>query len=109
MCAVKRLLRNQTLRHTKRSTQDINTGQQALRLHQPAKNSISDNSNILWNSPSLGATLTFQKTTLVYHLKEKNRGSFTYFFWYSPLFEMRQKIAKIQCYCNVLNFNQFKA
>ena len=22
---------------------------------------------------------------------------------------MRQKIAKIQCYCNVLNFNQFKA
>ena len=48
-----------------------------LRLHQPVKNPISDNSNILWNSPSLGrkfqiqATLTFQKTTLVYHLKEK--------------------------------------
>ena len=25
-----------------------------LRLHQPVKNPISDNSNILWNSPSLG-------------------------------------------------------
>ena len=24
------------------------------RLHQPVKNPISDNSNILWNSPSLG-------------------------------------------------------
>ena len=45
-------------------------------LHQPLKNPISDNSNILWNC---------------------------------PLFEMRQKLAKIQCYCNVLNFNQFKA
>ena len=27
----------------------------------------------------------------------------------SPLFEIRQKIARIQFYCNVLNFNQFKA
>ena len=47
-----------------------------IRLHQPVLNSISDNSNILWNRPSLGINsrqgyLTFPKTTIVYHLKEK--------------------------------------
>ena len=30
------------------------TTQKSIRLHQPVKNPISDNSNIFWNSPSLG-------------------------------------------------------
>ena len=31
--------------------------------------------------------------------------AFTCFFGYGPLFEMPQKIAKIQCFYDVLNFN----
>ena len=30
------------------------------RLHQPVKNPISDNSNILWNSPSLGINFRYR-------------------------------------------------
>ena len=39
---------------------------------------------------------------------ELKKGSFTYFFSYIPFFEVRQKITKIQCSCNILNFNQFR-
>ena len=36
----------------------------ALRLHKPVKNPISDNSNILWNSPSLGINSRYRLTLI---------------------------------------------
>ena len=44
-----------------------------------------------------------------YLLKGKNRVKLIYYFWYSPLFGMRQKTAKNQWNCIVLNFNQIMA
>ena len=85
------------------------------RLQQPGQNPISDNSNVLWNSPSLGKitaigyTPGFIKPPLFYLLKGKKQGQTHLFFWYSPLFGMRQKTAKNQWNCIVLNFNQIKA
>ena len=47
-----RVLRNQLHPHI--TSGDINSlCRYMYRLHQPVKNPISDNSNILWNSPSL--------------------------------------------------------
>ena len=44
----------------------------------------------------------------LFYLKEKNRVIYL-FFWYSPLFGMRQKTAKNQWNFIVMNFNQIKA
>ena len=51
----------------------------------------------------------FSKDSCLSFKREKIGGHSPTFFRHSPLFEMRQNIAKIQYYCNVLNFNQFKA
>ena len=51
----------------------------------------------------------FYKTTPFLSFEGKNTGQTHLFFWYSPLFGMRQKTAKNQCNCIVLNFNQIKA
>ena len=63
------------------------------------------------NKFKIQATLTFQKATLLYRSFkiEKIGGHSPTFLGYSPLFEMHPKIAKNQCYCNLLNFKQFKA
>ena len=60
------------------------------------------------NKFQIQATLIFQKTTLGYHLKEEKIGGHSStFLGITPFFEMCKTIAKIQCYCNVLNLNQF--
>ena len=63
----------------------------------PVQNTISDNTNVLWNSPSLGKSTAigypwFYKTTLFLSFEGEKTGSNSpIFFWYSPLFGMRQK------------------
>ena len=73
-----------------------------LRLQQTVQNPRSNNTNVLCNSPSLGQNYS-------YLLKWKNRVKLSSYFWYSPLSVMRQKIAKNQWSCILLNFNQIKA
>ena len=62
----------------------ISIRQSNFRLQQPGQNPISDSTNFLWNSPSLGkitdATPGIIKSQLFYHLKEKNRVKLIYFF-----------------------------
>ena len=90
-------------------------GTEIFRLQQPVQNSISNSTNVLWNSPSFGKnysyrlTLLFIKPPLFCLLKEKNRVKLIYFFRYSPLFGMGKKQPKNQWNCIVLNFNQIKA
>ena len=57
-----------------------------LLVHHPVQNPITDNNNILWNSPSLGMnsfSLTFHKPTLVYYLKVKREAHSSIFFQFS--------------------------
>ena len=84
-----------------------------LRSQQPVQHPISHNTNVLWNSLSLGKITAigypwFYKATPFLSFEGKNRVKLIYFFWYSPLFGMRQKTAKNQWNCIVLNFNQIK-
>ena len=71
------------------------------RLQQQVQNPISDNTNVLWNSPSLGKNTAigypwFYKTTPFLSFEGKKTGSnSSVFFWYSPLFGKRQKQLKI--------------
>ena len=86
----------------------------SFRFQQRVQNPISDNTNVLWYSPSLGKNTAIgdpwvYKTAPFFFMKGKNRVKLIYFFWYSPLFGMRQKTAKNQWNCIVLNFNQIKA
>ena len=57
--------------------------------------SVNDNTNILWNSPSLGKITAigyslFYKTTPFPSFDWKKQGQTHLFLWYSPLFRMRQ-------------------
>ena len=82
---------------------------------EPVQNPISEDTNILWNSPSLEkklqqyATPGFIKLPLLYLLKGKKQGKTNLFFWYSPFFGMHQKTTKNQWNYIVLNFNQITA
>ena len=63
------------------------------------QNSISDNTNILWKSPSLGKNTAigypwFYKITPFLSFEGKKHRQ-THLFWHSPLFGMHQKQAKI--------------
>ena len=55
------------------------------RLQQPVQNPIGDNTNVLWNSPSLGKITAigypwFIKPPLFYLLKGKKQGQTHLFF-----------------------------
>ena len=89
-----------------------------LRLQQPVQNSISDNANVLWNSPSLGnnnitaqllAIPGFIKSTHFLSFEGKNTGSNSSIFsgiaHYLGWVKNSQKSVELHC----LNFNQIKA
>ena len=67
------------------------------RLQQPVQNPISVNTNLLWNSPSLGKITAigypwFYKTTPFLSFKGKKTGSnSSIFFWYRTIFGMGKK------------------
>ena len=63
----------------------------------------------LWEKITAIGYPWFYKTTPFLSLKGKSRVKLIHFFWYSPLFGMRQKTAKNQWNCIVLNFNQIQA
>ena len=51
----------------------------------------------------------FSKNHFFAVLTGKSRVKLNYFFWYSPLFKMRQKLTKNKWNCNLLNFNQVES
>ena len=80
----------------------------------PVQNPISDNTNILWNSPSLGKHYTivypwFYKTTPFLSFEEKKQGQTHLFFPGIAHILECVKNAKNQWNCIVLNFNQIQA
>ena len=80
-------------------------------LQQPMQTPMSDNTNVLWNSPSLGKNYYpwFYKTLLFYLLKGKKQGQTHLFFLVYTIIWDASKTAKNQWNCIVLNFNQIKA
>ena len=88
-------------RHLSAVERSENLFSEPCRLQQPVQNPMSDNTNVLWNSPSLGkkqlyTTPGFIKPPIFYLLKgKKTRSNSSIFFWYSPLFGKHQKQPKI--------------